>query len=214
METKQILKKYPLAKTIEDLPLMHEAGKYSKGFPEGIIVHFTAGWQNSKAVDMIKYANSMGYLFFFIDEAGQVWQQFCLSGWGSHAGQSKCPVTGRESVSRYYVGIEVACAGKLSDQDGDGDRDDTWFKQMNIPHDKIRKGVINNKWQKASGEYQKFTQAQENSLKHLCVWLCENGANSDLIFSHEEVSPGRKNDVGLSLSCTMDDFRKIIKGSL
>ena len=140
METKQILKKYPLAKTIESMPLMHEAGKYAKGFPEGIIVHFTAGWQNSKAADTISYANQNGYRFFFIDEEGQVWQQFCLSGWGSHAGKSKCPVTGRESVSRYYVGIEVACAGKLEDKDGDGDRDDTWFKQMNITHDKIRTG--------------------------------------------------------------------------
>ena len=214
MKIEDARKRYPQAKFVEGLPMMHEAGKYPKGFPEGIIVHFTAGWQNAKAKDMISYANSMGYLFFFIDEAGQVWQQFCLSGWGSHAGQSKCPVTGRESVSRYYVGIEVACAGKLSDMDGDGDRDDTWFKQMNIPHQNIRKGVISNKWQKANGEYQKFTEAQEMSLKKLCTWLCENGCNPDLIFSHEEVAPNRKNDVGLSLSVSMDEFRKIIKGSL
>lgn len=214
MEAKQILKKYPLAKIVETEDMMHESGKYSKGFPEGIIVHFTAGWQNGKAKPTIAYANSRGHRYFFIDEAGQVWQQFCLSGYGQHAGESQCPVTGRTSVSKYYVGIEVACAGKLSDMDGDGGIDDTWFKQMNIPPENRRTGVINDRWQKANGTYQKFTEAQETALKHLCVWLCENGCNSDLIFSHEEVAPGRKNDVGLALSVTMENFRKMIKGSL
>lgn len=214
MKIEEARKRYPLAKVVESQPMMHEAGKYVKGFPEGIIIHFTAGWQNATAADTLQWANQSGYRFFFIDEKGQVWQQFCLSGWGSHAGKSKCPVTGRESVSRYYVGIEVACAGKLEDKDGDGDKDDTWFKQMNIPAENIRTGVINNKWQKASGSYQKYTEAQEIALKKLCTWLCENGCSPDLIFGHDEVAPDRKNDPGLALSVNMDEFRKIIKGSL
>jgi len=206
--------KYPLAIVLEDQPLMVRGGSYKNNFPEGAIIHFTAGWQNQKGIDAIKFANKMGHRYFFIDEKGQVYQQFCLTGYGSHAGTSKCPVTGRTTVSQYYVGIEVACGGRLEDADKDGQVDDTYFK-TNVPPEKTRTGSISNKWQKSNyGSYEKFTNEQEIALKKLCTWLCENGSNPDLIFGHDEVAPNRKNDPGLSLSVSMDDFRKIIKGSL
>lgn len=210
---KEIKKKYPMAITHPVVPLMVRGGAYKNGFPEGIIVHFTAGWQNQKGIDAVKYANKNGHRYFFIDEEGNVHQQFCLTGWGSHAGESKCPVTKRSGVSQYYVGIEVACGGRLEDADKDGQVDDTYFK-TNVPADQIRTGKINGKWQTSSGSYEKFTDAQELSLKKLCTWLCQNGANPDLILGHDEISPDRKNDPGLSLSVKMDDFRNIIKGSL
>ncbi len=212
-ETK-IEKIYPLAITLKDEPLMTRGGTYKNKFPEGIVVHFTAGWQNQKGKDAIAYANKNGHRYFFIDQDGQVFQQFCLTGYGPHAGVSKCPVTKRDTVAQYYVGIEVACGGRLEDADKDGQVDDTYFK-TNVKPENIRTGLINNKWQKSSnGSYEKFTEAQELSLKKLCTWLCENGCNPDLIFGHDEVAPTRKNDPGLSLSVTMDEFRKIIKGAL
>lgn len=210
----RISKKYPLSITLKDIPLMKSSGKYKNGFPEGIIIHFTAGWQNQKGIDAVKYANKMGHLYLFIDESGKVYQQFSLENFGAHAGESICPVTKRAKVAQYYVGIEVACGGRLEDADKDGQVDDTYFK-TNVPLEKSRKGLINNKWQKSSlGTYEKFTEEQEIALKKLCTWLCENGSNPDLIFGHDEVAPVRKNDPGLSLSVPMDDFRKIIKGSL
>lgn len=205
--------KYPEAVTYKDIPLMAKGGTYKNKFPEGVIVHFTAGWRNQKGTDAVKFANKNGHRYFLILEDGTVVQQFCLTGYGAHAGVSKCPVTKRTTVSQYYVGIEVCCGGRLEDADKDGQVDDTYFK-TNVPADQMRTGKINNKWQKSSGTYEKFTDAQELSLKKLCTWLCENGANSDFIFSHEEVSPDRKNDVGLSLSVTMDEFRSLIKGDL
>lgn len=210
---KDIKIKYPESIHYPELPLMSKGGTYKNKFPEGIIVHFTAGWRNQKGKDAVSFANKNGHRYFLILEDGTVVQQFCLTGFGSHAGVSKCPVTKRTTVSQYYVGIEVCCGGRLEDADKDGQVDDTYFKN-NVPADQIRTGKINGKWQKSSGSYEKFTDAQELSLKKLCTWLCQNGANPDLILSHEEVAPDRKNDVGLSLSMTMDDFRKTIKGSL
>ena len=211
---KEIKKLYPMAIVLKDIPLMSKGGDYKKGFPEGAIVHFTAGWQSQKGIDAVKFANKNGHRYFFIDEKGQVFQQFCLTGYGPHAGTSVCPVTKRKTVSQYYVGIEIACGGRLEDADKDGQVDDTYFK-TNVPVEKIRKGSINNKWQKSAiGSYETFTEAQELSLKKLLTWLCENGMNPELIFGHDEVSPDRKNDPGLSLSMTMDDLRKVIAQSL
>ena len=209
----EIKVKYPEAITYKDLPLMAKGGTYKNKFPEGVIVHFTAGWRNQKGRDAVNFANKNGHRYFLILEDGTVVQQFCLSGYGAHAGVSKCPVTKRTTVSQYYVGIEVCCGGRLEDADKDGQVDDTYFK-LNVPPDQMRTGKINNKWQKSSGTFEIFTPAQELALKKLCTWLCENGANPDLILGHDEVAPERKNDPSLSLSMTMDEFRAVIKGSL
>jgi N-acetyl-anhydromuramyl-L-alanine amidase AmpD len=206
--------KYPKSIQLKDVPLMSKGGTYKNKFPEGIIIHFTAGWQTQKPVDAIKFANKNGHRYIFISDKGEVVQQFDLSGFGSHAGVSKCPVTGRTTVSQYYVGIEVACGGRLEDADKDGQVDDTYFKTNVLPEN-IRTGKINGKWQKSNqGSYEKFTKAQEEALINLCVWLCKNGTNPDLIFGHDEVAPDRKNDPGLSLSMTMDEFRDLIKSKL
>ena len=195
-----IKKKYPQAFTLKG-PLMKAQGKYQHGFPEGIIVHFTAGHQNQSPNDAIAHALQHGYRYFFIDEKGHVFQQFDLANWGYHAGESICPVTKRAYVSKYYVGIEVACGGKLTNGK-------TWFGKA---PNKVNKGSINNKWQKSSGEFEAYTEAQEKALIDLCAWLCKEGASPDLIFGHEEVSAGRKDDPGLSLSMSMDEFREKIK---
>lgn len=203
---KGVEKIYPSAIVFKDQPLMSRGGTYKNKFPEGIIIHFTAGWRNQKPLDAVKFANKNGHRYFLIAEKGEVIQQFDLSGYGPHAGVSTCPVTKRSTVSQYYVGIEVMCAGKLTNGK-------TWFGQE-IPKEDQRSGVISGKYQKASGTYQKFTSEQEKSLIDLCIWLCKNGTNPDLILSHEEVSPNRKDDVGLSLSMTMDEFREMIKAEL
>jgi len=213
-QDKVVVKKYPKSIQLPNVALMKKAGTYKNGFPEGIILHFTAGWQNQKPSDAISSANKSGYRFFFIAADGSVVQNFDLSGYGGHAGESLCPVTKRSGVSKYYVGIEVACAGSLSDVDKDGAIDDTWFKQLNLPADTVRSGEIKNKWQTSKGVFQKFTPAQEAAILELCIWLCRNGCNPDLIFGHDEVAPKRKNDPGLSLSMSMDDFRKTIKQHL
>lgn len=210
---KGVEKIYPSAIVFKDQPLMSRGGTYKNKFPEGIIIHFTAGWRNQKPLDAVKFANKNGHRYFLIAEKGEVIQQFDLSGYGPHAGVSKCPVTKRSTVAQYYVGIEVMCGGRLEDADKDGQVDDTYFK-TNVPQDQMRTGKINGKWQKSLGTYEIFTPEQEKSLVDLCVWLCKSGANPDLIFGHDEVAPSRKNDPGLSLSMSMDNFRELIKKEL
>lgn len=191
---------YPEAQYIPHLPKLNSVGKYKKGFPEGIVIHYTGGDINQSGQSAVEQALFHGYLYFFIDKGGYVYQQFDLSEWGYHAGVSQCPVTKRTSVSKLYVGIEVACGGLITNNK-------TWFGKRVSPIN-IREADPS---YLVSGQFEKFTEIQERSLTELCVWLCSKGVNPDLIFGHNEVAPMRKIDPGASLSMCMMNFREHVK---
>ena len=182
---------YHRAIFLKDLPKMKTLGEYASGYPEGAIIHYTAGRQDQSGIMAVQNALTAEHCYFFIDSFGMVYQQFDLNRWGSHAGLSRCPFTGRNGVSKYYVGIEIACSGKLINGK-------TWYGQK-IPDHKIR--------QTKEGQFEKYTPEQEESLFDLSLWLCENGANPDLFLGHNEVTD-RKQDPGGSLSMSMEEFRE------
>jgi hypothetical protein len=177
-------------------------GKYRKGYPEGAVVHFTAG---GSAESSFQYGVKKGFCFFVISEDGVIHQAFPLDSWGYHAGESFHPKLGN-GVSKYLVGIEVANPGKLTKKP-DGSFE-TWFgkkiESKNVRHyPKQTKNI-------EAGYYAAFTEAQESSLRKLIRWLKENNPTVfeyDLVLGHDEVAPKRKNDPGGALSQTMTDFR-------
>lgn len=185
--------------------------KYADGYPKGAIVHFTAGQDRTEqdALDSYNWGCDEGYVFFVIGPTGKVYQGFPLSHGGSHAGTSKWPGLG-ESVSSKLVGIEVACAGRL-----EGNK--AWFGRT-YQDSEIR--AVTESYGCPAGNYKKFTEAQEQALIELLVWLKKNNPgvfNVDYILGHHEVSGmkgigyWRKNDPGGSLSITMDQLRAKIK---
>lgn len=207
-QEKEIKIKYDKAITLPGKPFMVRAGSYQKGFPEGIIIHFTGGHSTQKGEDGVAYGTSQGHRYLFMDASGRIFQQFCLSGYGSHAGQSVCPITKRTSVSKYYVGLEIACEGKLS-------RELMTDWGARIPAERTRSGIINNKWQKSVGVFETFEPVQEESALEFCVWACRKfGFDERFVLGHDEVAGDRKTDPGQSLSVSMDDFRKKIKHEL
>lgn len=169
---------------------------YPKGYPHGAIVHFTAGRDKTEqeALDSYNWGCDEGYTFFVIGPTGKLYQGFPLNKGGAHAGQSYWPGLGSR-VSSKLVGIEVACAGKLDS------RGKSWFG-VTYPQDEIRNG------------FKKYTPEQEETLIKLLVWLkknCPDVFDVQYILGHDEVSPGRKNDPGSSLSMTMNELRALIK---
>lgn len=179
-------------------------GTYRKGYPEGAIVHFTAGAPNPKST--ISGAKDK-YCFFTIGPDGTVYQNFSLKQWGSHAGKSHHHKLGN-AVSRFLVGIEVVCAGKLTKS---GSTYKTWFKKT-IPKAQVREGSRKANCQ--AGAFHKYSAAQEKALIELILWLKQNNPrvfSFDFVLGHDEVSPGRKNDPGWSLSMTMPEFRTLIR---
>jgi len=195
-------------------------GLYPKKYPEGAVVHFTAGHPDQKGVDAIAYAKKTGYSYFFIDSSGQIFQNTPLSHWGSHAGGysnrksywlSKWDKKGWKGVSKNLVGIEIACAGKLNNGK-------TYFG-LTIPKDQQR-SIPTDRDNIQAGTYQKFTSKQEESLVALLLWLQQNNPSIfkiENVLGHDEVSGPRgigwhrKNDPGGSLSMTMSQLRQKLK---
>ncbi|WP_417353541.1 N-acetylmuramoyl-L-alanine amidase [Flavobacterium alkalisoli] len=181
-------------------------GEYLKGYPEGAILHYTAGRHGDARSDL-KLAKDSGFSYMVIDHKGNLFQQQDLNKWGYHAGKSSWPEIG-ENVSSRLVGIEVQCGGLLTHKNG---KFFTWFNKE-IPSSEVRTKYCHetNTWK----YFHKFTEAQEAMLLDVLTWLYENNPDvfkTDLILSHHEVSPDRKEDVGDSLSWSMDELRGIVE---
>jgi N-acetylmuramoyl-L-alanine amidase len=195
---------------IPELPKLKSKGQYPAGVPQGLIIHYTAGNRDQSAHSAIQSAFQQNHSYFFIDAKGTIYQQFDLNKWGSHAGESFCPVTERKNISKYYVGVEVACAGKLNFTNG---AYYTWFGKMVSPHE-VRY-FDGNETQIHKGHYQKFTIPQEQALMTLSLALIKIfGISIELIMGHDEVSPMRKSDPAGSLSCSMSEFRNILRSKV
>ncbi len=195
---------YPLADTSG--PAMKAQGTYAKGYPEGAVVHFTAGRDDSEsdAKGSADWGVSQGYAFFVIGPTGKVYQRIPLNKWGHHAGTSSWPGLGT-SLSKKLVGIEVACAGKL-----DSNRK-SWFGKT-YQADDCR--IVSSKENIQAGTYKKFTAAQEKALVDLLSWLHKNNPEVfkiENVLGHDSIAPTRKNDPGGSLSMTIPELQKRLK---
>lgn len=200
---------------------MRTRGFYRKGYPEGAIVHFTAGRGDPMAD--IENALANGYCYFVIAPDGTVYQNFSINKWGSHAGDSAWP--GFDGwVSKYFVGIEICASGKLRKLENGKYR--PWYNEAEYlqkygmtPKDSddlaaARVRYVVGKDNQKEGWYEKYTEQQEESLIKLLRWLYNNDPavfSFDYVLGHDEVAPARKNDPGGALSMSMPEFREQLK---
>jgi hypothetical protein len=178
------------------------AGQYRKGYPEGAVVHFTAGRHWSLEAQM-EAQRASAFTYLVVARDGSIGQNFPLNRWGYHAGTSDVRDIGIERADRYLVGIELINAGTVNKQGK------PWFSGATFKIDEIRK-IEHQTANQSSGRYVKFSEEQEEALLFLLSWLHLN--NPEIfrvanIRGHDEVSPGRKVDPGGSLSLTMQDLR-------
>lgn len=197
--------------------LMPTHGTHPKGYPEGAVIHYTAGVQGNSGVE-IEHGAKDGYAFMLIGANGDVFQAHPLDRWGYHAGTASWPAF-TDSVSKHTVGIEIACAGALQFRpkrfwpitNPAEDEYQTWFGTK-VPSNQVR--IVTDKDNVHAGAYQIYTAAQEAALVKLLNWLYTNGAgifSYDNVVGHDEVAPKRKSDPGGSLSWTMPEFRTFLK---
>lgn len=203
-ESNKTLLWYPEAQIVE--PEMETRGKYSKNYPMGAIIHFTAGRSKAgdrDALNTMTFGRKQGYAYFVVSSTGVVMQGHPLDRWGYHAGKSSYEGLGK-SISSKLVGIEVCCAGKLENQNNEFK---SWFGE-NYSENEVRYSKSKDNIQE--GYYHKFNQLQEDALIKLLVWLKQNNSQVfqyKYVLGHDEVAPGRKNDPGASLSMTMSELR-------
>jgi hypothetical protein len=193
-------------------------GSRAKGYPEGALIHWTAGHRNGlKAGGDFQRSSGMQYLL--MDQDGNLGQGDPLNVHGYHAGASSFPGLAG-TVSDELVGIETQAAGNLRKH---GDHFYPWWDEgKNLEKNRIpasdvvyspKRGNI------AAGYYHLFTPAQMMGLRRTCCWLHLNWPSVfkiALILGHDEVSPGRKSDPGAAMVrfidgkpavMTMADFR-------
>ena len=183
-------------------------GTYLNAYPEGAIVHYTAG-RNSTWYDAITsgaWLGKQGNGAFVIANDGRVIQSFPLDKWAYHAGVSYHDLVGK-SVSSKLVGIEVCCGGLLTEKNG---KFYTWFDKEVMEENRVYStNALTPGW------YEKFTPEQEKALWDLLLWLKENNPDIfslDKVLGHECVAipKGRKQDPGGSIEYPMPIYRKML----
>lgn len=190
---------------------MPTRGKYPKGYPQGAIVHYTAGRDWTGAIDQ---GIVNGYCYFLITKDGVIHQSFPLNEWGYHAGKSTWPGLG-DGVSDNLVGIEVCSSGVLEKQ---GDKYKQWYESnpskwlLDIDVGTVPPGSL----YPAPGHYERYTYAQMGSLTSLLLWLYRNKPDTfslDLVLGHDEVCvpKGRKTDPGGAIHLPMPEYRQSLK---
>jgi len=211
---------------------MKEKGNYAGGKgPRGLIVHYAADPQGDleNAENCIEYGIRQGYTFLCIAGTGELIQAHDVMKWGYHAGESKWDVRLKRlswgiygSVSDDFVGVEMNCAGKLTEKDGKYYPHWAFVKDTSklkpgakdIPKEQVR-FVVNKMYGCPTGYYQKYTPEQEDTLIRSIMWLYVNCIDFKLeyVLGHHEVAGVlgigyfRKSDPGGSLSMPMPTFR-------
>ncbi len=200
---------------------MPTQGYYVRGWPQGAVVHFTAGRSlrgDADAEATIKFGSAKSHCYFCISTTGKVYQTAPLNRWGSHAGDSQYPGLGKW-VSSKLVGIEVCNAGRVKRTDRGyepswntpGAASNTYFQEPDVRTVTAGDNIL------VAGSFHKYTPEQEASLFDLLLWLHRSNPavfNLDFVLGHDEVSPHRKADPGGALSMTMPLLRRALKDGL
>lgn len=187
----------------------HTKGWYltESGLPRGVVIHYTAGRFATPAAaeNTLRYMASKKLGALVMDQGGRLYaakNQYHNTA-TNHAGRSKWKEF--VDISKYCVGIEVCCAGRLTHNN------QAWFGDP-IPGEE--RNVIPEQYHNQKpGTYHAFTALQEAALINFCLWQLATNPDFDVewIVGHDEIAPTRKSDPGGSLSVSMPDFREMVR---
>lgn len=175
--------------------------KTPSGNFEGLVPHYTVSGRSAKSARaVVEWLAKKGYGCMVMDEDGKIYipEGFDIfKDWNHHAGVSKWG--NRTSVSQYFAGMEICCWGKDS-------------KEGPFRESKGEANII-------PGKYQAYTEAQEKSLVNFILWAKSKNPEFKIenVVGHDELRTaagkhGDKQDPGASLSMTMPEFRRMLKG--
>ena len=197
---------------------------YDKGYPSGLIVHFTATGPSAAQEKGVEDYMRKNWSVFQMNRNGTLLQTFPLNRGGYH-----CGTVHHDTC----LGVEIVAAGRCTKVTLDGktkyapwyayadDGNGSYLKYPSYCFDdsEMRYSGPSKVKNIYSGMYQKYTQAQEETLIKLCLWLKEQAPDIfsfDKVLGHDEACdvggrPGAKNDPGAALSMDMPAFRQLLK---
>lgn len=200
---------------------MPTRGRYGMGWPQGAVVHYTAG--RDGAENTIKGGIKNGYAYWCIERDGDIFAAHDADKWGWHCGESRWAKFAKKLVGSCnddLIGIEMNAAGTVTPA-GNGTYK-TYFGTF-LSGTEVRHVATVPKGQEqypAPGYYHVYTKEQEETLIKTLLWLKAQRPNVfdfDFVLGHDEVSGlkglgrWRKTDPGGALSVPMPQFRELLK---
>ncbi|MBU2461401.1 N-acetylmuramoyl-L-alanine amidase [bacterium] len=165
----------------------NKGGLFNTGFPDTIIIHYTAGSSLESSVKALCDSKTKASAHLVIGRDGSTTQlmPFNIIAW--HAGNST--YKGRIGFNKYALGIEIDNAGRLTKSGG---RYVAWFGRTYLEEDVIE--AVHRNESKPS-YWHRYTEEQIAVVYDICVELIDVYRISEIL-GHEEISQGRKSDPG------------------
>lgn len=174
-------------KGIEYIPSPNTSGKFKKGQPDTIIIHYTAGRDAASSIKTLITPYSKASAHLVIGRDGKITQLVPFDTISWHAGKSS--YEGREGYNSYSIGIEIDNAGVLTEVEG-GYK--SWFGKI-YPKEQVLKATHRNETKPRF--WHTYTEEQIKATEEICKTLIKT-YNIKHILGHEEISVGRKSDPG------------------
>lgn len=168
-------------------PSEKTSGKFKKGLPDTVVIHFTAGRDAQSSIVTLKDPKVRASAHLVIGRDNSVTQLVPFDEIAWHAGRSSWGT--RRGLNSYSIGIEIDNAGRLDKQ---GDEYLSWFRRS-YPHDEVYEGVHRN--EESASYWHRYTADQIRITEDI-LWLLVSAYGITTILGHEEISPGRKVDPG------------------
>lgn len=197
----------PFATRMREIPTRWT---YPQGYPQGAVIHFTAGRDNPEGT--VEFLGRKGFPCLVMGRDGKIYQAFPLNRGGCHSGTCH---------HNYSIGLEIIAAGRCNPVTVNGVRKfKAWFHRSPSEYfDELEMRYVTRSGSRREGWYQKYTSVQEESLIELLLWLKSQAPD---VFSFDDVKghdeccdeggrPGAKEDPGGALSMTMPEFRELLK---
>jgi N-acetylmuramoyl-L-alanine amidase len=165
----------------------NQSGPFEAGFPDTLVIHYTAGASFDSAVRWLMNPKSKASAHLVVGKQGEVAQLVPFDRIAWHAGRSRWKK--RSGLNRYSLGIEIDNAGLLEKRAGGYY---TWF-DTRIPEERVV--LARHKHEDETRPWEAFTQPQIQRVDELCRLLAENYPIRELL-GHDDIAPGRKRDPG------------------
>lgn len=172
----------------------NHGGNFEPGYPDTIIIHYTAGGSVGSSVRTLTDPNVKTSAHLIVGRDGSITQlvPFNLIAW--HAGRSS--YNGRVGFNKFSISIELDNAGLLTPE---GDWYVSWFGRIYEPSDVIQATHKNDqstrKDVQKSDYWHKYTEVQIETTFELCAMLRDKYGIKHIL-GHDEIAPDRKIDPG------------------
>jgi N-acetylmuramoyl-L-alanine amidase len=182
-------------------PSPNIGGKFAKGLPDTIIIHYTAGLDATSSIRTLCNTDganrASAHLVVGRDSSVTQLVSFDTIAW--HAGKSS--YQGRIGFNQYAIGIEIDNAGELKKVE---DKYIAWFGKEYKAEDVLK---LRHRNQTMEKYWHAYTPDQIVIVRDICSVLCK-AYPIKFILGHEEISPLRKVDPGPAFP--LDEMRDAI----